>query len=145
MLITSYKLARTKYIDKVFKNMPTLRPDSLMLDLGCGEGNIANIVFPYQNKIGLDNFHEFLIEAKEKGFYSYLVEADATYMPFVNGSFDLIFSNSVLEHIPGLKGVLKGAANVAKKNGLLMFTVPSKNLGKFFFSIVFLRKLALHA
>ena len=102
------------------------------LDLGCGEGEIAREIFGKSfDKLrikGLDNDAEMVRKAKKSGVYKKVILGDAGKMAFKADEFDLVFSNSVLEHIPHLKQVLKEVSRVLKKGGMLIATMPSHKL-----------------
>jgi len=95
-----------------------------VLDLGCGEGNIGSIVF---NKIdvGLDMSFDDARKAFRRGIYKNLIVTDARNMPFQDGAFDIVFSNSVIEHIKDIDRVLGEVSRVLTEGGLFIFTVPS--------------------
>lgn len=99
---------------------------SRVLDLGCGEGNIGNIIF---NKIdvGLD----MSFANAPGGAYRNIVSSDAVNMPFKNEAFDLVFSNSVVEHIKDLERLLSEVLRLLSPGGLFIFTVPSDNFTSF--------------
>ncbi|MBU0979031.1 MAG: methyltransferase domain-containing protein [Patescibacteria group bacterium] len=99
-----------------------------VLDLGCGEGEIANAVFEKQIEWGLDNDSEMINKAKRNHIYKIVLEADATKIPLKNGKVDLVFANSVLEHIPNIDLVFKEAYRVLKPGGQLIATMPSHKL-----------------
>lgn len=95
-----------------------------VLDLGCGEGNIGSIVF---NKIdvGLDVSFADALKASGCNTYKGIVTAEAGDIPFKDRAFDVIFSNSVIEHIKNMDKVLREVSRVLVKGGLFIFTVPS--------------------
>src|SRR3990170_3680621 len=81
-----------------------------VLDLGCGDGHFASLVFKQQIDMGIDPSGASLREAKGYGAYRHLVRSFGAALPFPNGYFASGFSNSVLEHIPDLQAVLNEAA-----------------------------------
>jgi ubiquinone/menaquinone biosynthesis C-methylase UbiE len=50
-----------------------------------------------------------------------LTHVDAKRMPFADGMFDVVMSNSIIHHIPEPLAVLREAARVLKPGGLLFF------------------------
>jgi SAM-dependent methyltransferase len=46
-------------------------------------------------------------------------------MPFADSTFDMVFSNSVLEHIPTIDRTLAEVGRILRPGGELAFTVPS--------------------
>lgn len=116
-----------------------------VLDLGCGEGNIARVLF--RNKFnfltGLDLLEEALFIAQNTHNYKYLLVSDATRMPFKSQVFNSVFSNSVIEHIPNLDVLLKEIYYILKPKGLVLFTVPTDKFGEGLFFYRLLNKLSL--
>ena len=45
---------------------------------------------------------------------------------FIDGTFDLIFSSNLLEHIPDLNRCLEECRRVLKDDGLMLHTMPSR-------------------
>jgi len=115
-----------------------------ILDLGCGDGVFARICLG-ENKvdIGLDPDPHLAKLAEESGVYKEVVVARAEKMPFKNGSFNTIISNSVLEHIEDLDSVFKEAYRVLKEGGRFIFLVPDKTASDYFFYAWFLEKIRL--
>lgn len=95
------------------------------LDVGCGEGHFASLIFDRKIEVGLDPSRESLHEASERHAYQLLTEADGGKMPYPDGYFASAFSNSVLEHIPHVEQVLGEIARVLKPGALFVFCVPN--------------------
>lgn len=95
------------------------------LDIGCGEGHFASLVFNRKIDVGLDPSYASLHEAGGRQTYSLLTEADGGRMPYPDGYFASAFSNSVLEHIPHVEQVLNETARVLKPGALFVFCVPN--------------------
>lgn len=102
-----------------------------ILDLGCGEGEIAQEVFGKQLEWGLDNDQEMIAKAKKSEVYKRVLLADAVKIPLKSKTVDLVFANSVLEHIKDIDRVLSEVRRVLKPAGLLMATMPSHKLGEY--------------
>lgn len=96
-----------------------------VLDIGCGDGHFASLVFDHKIDVGLDPWHAPIQEAKKYNGYHNLIEADGAKIPFPDGYFASAFSNSVLEHIPHLDQVLVEAARVLKPGALFLLCVPN--------------------
>jgi SAM-dependent methyltransferase len=98
-----------------------------ILDLGCGDGLIAQVLFrdapPIE--VGFDPWFEQVRKAPVSGAYRAVQQALGDAMPYANATFNTVLSNSVLEHIPDLDPVLREAARVLKPGGRLIVTVPS--------------------
>ena len=104
----------------------------LVLDLGCGEGEVAREVFGGRRlEWGLDNDEEMVKKARRSGVYKKVLLANAGKIPLKDKVVDMVFSNSVLEHIKDLDKVLVEVFRVLKPGGRLVFTVPTDKLGEF--------------
>lgn len=99
---------------------------SPVLDVGCGDGHFAMMAFYNQVDVGLDPWHGPIHEAGRRGGYRMLVEADAAFSPFAEGSFSSAFSNSVLEHIPQIDAVLADVCRLLKPDAPFYFCVPNE-------------------
>jgi SAM-dependent methyltransferase len=97
------------------------------LDLGCGDGRLAEILFsnvPDIRWTGLDLDPADAARAQAGGLYDKVHTAAAAAVPEPDGSFDVVFSNSALEHMDGLDAVLTEVARLLKPGGRFFFTVP---------------------
>lgn len=95
------------------------------LDLGCGDGHFASLVFDRKLEVGLDPWSEPLKEAARRGSYEKLVNIPGDQIPYADGYFASAVSNSVLEHIPNLDPVLADLARVMKPGAPFIFCVPN--------------------
>ena len=95
------------------------------LDVGCGDGHFASVAFEQKIDVGIDPDHASLREARSKGAYRNLVQASGDELPFKHSSFASALSNSVLEHVSNLDGVLAEIARVLEPNAPFAITVPN--------------------
>lgn len=118
--------------------------ENLILDLGCGDGKVSSIIFDGNfDIIGIDISKEEINKAKRRSNYRELIIGDAQKLPFSDRSINIVFSNSVLEHIRDVDMVLKEVSSVLQKNGKLVFTVPDDQFGKYLFLYVLAERLGL--
>jgi SAM-dependent methyltransferase len=96
-----------------------------VLDLGSGDGHFASVAFEAAVDIGVDPHLKSLREARVRRAYRLLLQAEGGRLPLAANAFSSVFSNSVLEHIPDVDGVLRELHRVAKRGGILVFTVPN--------------------
>lgn len=124
-----------------------LRKESLsfpILDLGCGEGKIAKVLFGKGVvDIGVDNESEIVKAARKSKVYKKVVLGDAQNLPFQDNSLSTIFSNSVIEHIEGIEQVLSEVSRTLKPGGLFIFTVPSHKFADYLYLTTLFRGIGL--
>jgi ubiquinone/menaquinone biosynthesis C-methylase UbiE len=97
-----------------------------LLDAGCGTGLMLRH-FP-KASIGLDINPRNLKKAKIHAPQAKLVLGDIEKIPFKNNSFSTIVCTEVLEHLPKPEVAIKEIFRVLEKGGLLIGSVPAKNL-----------------
>lgn len=100
---------------------------SPVLDLGCGDGLFASVLFGERLDTGIDPDPDELREAARTGAYRELIRCFGEQIPKPDGSFQTVFSNSVLEHIPDLLPVLKEVFRILSPGGVFYFTVPTND------------------
>lgn len=97
-----------------------------VLDLGCGNGRLAQL-FPGSNGyVGVDTSEELIKKAKESYPKNHFLLLDGLDLPFSDNNFDVIFCLAVLHHIPGKAYRLKflqEARRVLKPGGKIIITV----------------------
>jgi SAM-dependent methyltransferase len=96
------------------------------LDLGCGDGELARVVLGQSGLrwTGLDIDAADAEAARRMGFYEDVKVAPASKIPEPDASFDVVFSNSSLEHMEDLDAVIDEVARVLRRGGRFVFTVP---------------------
>jgi SAM-dependent methyltransferase len=102
--------------------------DGLGLDLGCGDGILTDILFKRIGKrprlVGVDIDPLETEAAQSYPFYERIHTCTAQAIPEADGAFDYVVSNSVLEHIPDLEGVIAEVGRLLRPGGRFYFTVP---------------------
>ncbi len=107
-----------------------------VLDYGCGDGFLTELIFEGvdENKFnltGVDLATSRINEAQDKQIYDELVVYDGRRLPFADNSFDVVISNSVLEHIPDLDQALVEMRRVLKPGGVFLATVMTDQWEQF--------------
>jgi len=105
------------------------RPDTLMLEGGCGLGNyIGYYDTRGVNVIGLDFAQKALHTLHRRAPHLKLAGGDVSQMPFADETFDLYYSGGVVEHFEGgADSALSEARRVLKPDGTLLISVPYYN------------------
>lgn len=96
-----------------------------VIDLGCGDGHFAQVVFDKPIDFGIDPDFRSLQEASSRRAYRQLLQSDGAHLPLHDSSIGSAFSNSVLEHIPHLDQVLAEMGRVMRPGAPFVFTVPN--------------------
>jgi len=109
---------------RFYRGLPLAEP---LLDLGCGDGHFGAVALPRPPEVGLDPWAAPLRQARQRGGYRLLLQAEGGRMPFPDASFATVVSNSVLEHIAVLEPVLAEVARVLQPGGSFYFCVPGPN------------------
>lgn len=102
-----------------------------ILDVGCGEGKLALLLFGQNGvDVGVDIDPQNAENAKESGAYQKVFCADAQNLSFPDNHFKTIFSAATLHLIPDLDKTLKELSRLLDEGGLLIFTVPSDHFSE---------------
>lgn len=106
-----------------------------VLDFGCGDGSFASVLFKNID-YGVDNDPEAIEIARGYGIYRKLIESSTASIPLERESVRSIVSNSVLEHLVDLEGMIAEFSRILAHGGTLMFTAPvlqfTEDLAKYF-------------
>jgi SAM-dependent methyltransferase len=106
-----------------------------VLDAGCGGGGTAlSLAEEADFAVGLDLEARFrdagtrLAREKQIGRVAF-VQGDGARLPFPDGTFDVVFSHSVIEHVASAEGYLRECHRVLRVGGVLyLSTAPYLSL-----------------
>ncbi|MEJ2061216.1 MAG: class I SAM-dependent methyltransferase [Gammaproteobacteria bacterium] len=125
--------------------MSQFPPEGRLLEIGAGSGWQARLL----SEAGYD---VEAIDVKESRYAAErfwpVRDYDGAHIPFPDGSFDVIFSSNVLEHIKDLDEFLIETKRVLKTDGLALHIMPSSswrfwtNLSHYLLPLKFMLKLA---
>lgn len=126
-------LRSAKVIEAFERSGATLR--GRVLDAGCGGGGtVLSLAEEAAFAVGLDIAPRFadagtrLAEEKDISRLAF-VQADGGRLPFADESFDVVFSHSVIEHLPSAPGYLDECRRVLRRGGVLyLSTAPYLSL-----------------
>jgi SAM-dependent methyltransferase len=116
-------LAMERYMEcQILSQQRFERP---ILDIGCGDGVFASVLFADAIDTGIDLDPAEIARAASLGKYFELIACGGDAIPKPDASYRTIFSNSVLEHIPDLLPVLKEQNRLLAPGGHFFVTVPT--------------------
>lgn len=116
--------------------LPFLGP---CLDLGCGDGSYMQIMLGRLGRptdptngsasklYGLDPQNKEISRAQKLGIYDQLMVGFSNAIPLPDASVNMVFSNSVVEHIPDKEGTIREVARILKPGGRYVFSAPSEH------------------
>ncbi len=115
------------------KQMGYPRTRGKVLDFGCGAGRLTRALSNYFPQCyGVDIAESMIALAKElnQSFTGcmFSVTSEQHLQMFPNDSFDMIYTNIVLQHLPNeqaIKSYIAEFSRILKKEGLLVFQLPS--------------------
>lgn len=137
-------LIRAKELELFTRFLPSkdILQNLKILDFGSGDGFFAKILFndTSLNISGIDIDEKILDKAKKESLYKQLKIYDGTKLPFENNTFDLVISNSVLEHVENLPQTLQELSRVLKTGGKFFCSVMTEKWEDNLLGAVFLGK-----
>lgn len=100
-----------------------LRPESRVLDLGCGRGGLVEqLEHPLRLIAGVDPDHPSL---REHRLPLPRVQAISNHLPFAARSFDIIFASWLLEHLVRPEDDVAEISRVLRPGGAFIFITPN--------------------
>ena len=110
---------RLRDLRQILEELP-LEAAARVLELGAGDG--------VQTSALRKQFAEVIpIDISPSGEVDGLIVADASYLPFVDNYFDLIFSSNVLEHVEDLDACFVEMKRVLAPGGIMIHSMPTGN------------------
>jgi ubiquinone/menaquinone biosynthesis C-methylase UbiE len=116
---------RTKY-EKIMHSIPKDKKQKI-LEIGCGTGIYTRFLVKDFNYVTATDLDKEMCRQTHAKYPSAKVEvADATLLPFKNGSFDGVFGVSILHHISDCNKAFEEISRVLKKGGWIVFCEPNQ-------------------
>lgn len=101
-----------------------LRPGVRILDIGCGAGANALELSAYGEVTASDRSLDALSFVRSRGIHS-VVAAEAPWLPFRSGAFDVVTAYDVIEHVEDDEAFVAELARVLAPGGALAIHVPA--------------------
>jgi SAM-dependent methyltransferase len=104
------------------------------LDFGCGPGRLTRaLASRFDSVVGLDISEPLIAEARRLNAdvpgCEFRVTVAGDLAPLADGSFDLVYSNIVLQHQPNhriIRAYLAEFVRIARPGGLIVFQLPTR-------------------
>ena len=131
-------------LQSLTKNRWDKNRDLNILEFGCGSGFQIPYLSKLGNVYGIDIYTSKEIRSLDEVKFC---ESSVTDIPFKDHSFDLLFSNHVIEHLPDPERVFDELRRVGKQDAIFVFSVPTNYWlllsipSKYFGKIIELRKI----
>jgi len=143
------RFVEKKRIKGIVKLLSIKNSDKI-IELGCGAGNIIETIKIGKEIVGVDLSDFLLGLARKKNYFRPIkfIKANVEKLPqeITDLRFDKIYCSEVLEHLENPQNTLKEVRKIAKKNSIIVISVPNEKLiniiKKFFqklkiFSLIF--------
>lgn len=110
--------------DVVARSFKPKSPRAMVLDLGCGPGNLLDFLRPHGEPFGSDFSTDALRFCRGRG-YGRIFRADFHTLPIRSESFDLVTAIDVLEHLADDRKAIVELHRIMRPGGLLIVSVPA--------------------
>jgi|GEM_PF-511573 len=97
----------------------------LILDIGCGKGNLGQILSEKSRVIGIDIEKNDNWNKIKNNNLDFLI-ADAANLPFRNNIYNIVFEKDALHHVSHYHEALKEMSRVTKKMGDIVLIEPNR-------------------
>jgi SAM-dependent methyltransferase len=112
---------------RLLYSMLAPRPDSRILEVGCGGGALLSFLESMGNSaVGVDILEEAVRLASEAAPSSRVIQCDAGELPFAGGSFDRLVSHHLVEHLDDLPGTLEEWRRVLEPGAVVAICTPNR-------------------
>ncbi len=120
---------RRRYVERVLRRELDRRgwkKAGRLLDLGCGDGNNLRWLAPFAERLYGSDYNLARLTRARACSPATLFLADVLNYPVLSDSFDVIFFNHVIEHIPDDMAALSAVYRILKPGGLLVLGAPNE-------------------
>jgi len=100
-----------------------------VLDVGCGTGHWLRVLQHHVRSIGIDLSRQMLLQAHTNVPSTTVVRARAESLPFVDGSFERVFTINAHHHFADKRSFLGEARRVLRSGGSLMTIALDPHIG----------------
>lgn len=103
-----------------------LDPGEKLLDVGCGEGVLAELARPVYREIhGIDIAEDAVRLARTKGMIAHCVNLNTDRAPYPDGTFDTVVTLDVIEHVFDPTAFIGELHRLLRPGGHLVLSTPN--------------------
>lgn len=106
-----------------------------VLEINCGLGILAEKIAKKGSDITVTDLSNYALKkARSRGITeTYKIDIDTESLPFYSSKFDIVISNSMIEHVFFPENIIRGGSRVLKDDGQFIIMVP--NIGHWRFRL----------
>ncbi len=126
-------LSRFLFLKEVIeKIVPSEKIQGSYLDIGCSEGIASMVLSKHFSETVNTDIEKWAIRSgkqncKNNCINANFIASDALKLPFVDSSFDVITSFSLIEHLNNQNELLHEANRLLRENGIFIMQVPNRS------------------
>jgi len=110
-------------INKLLKLIGT---NKKVLDIGCGDGFISELILKNNNDVyGIEIAEDAIKKARNKGITIYDLDLNLDWCNNLQEKFDVVFAGEIIEHVFDTDKFLKNIHRVLKKDGYIVLSTPN--------------------
>jgi SAM-dependent methyltransferase len=118
---------RRGYLEGVLQAEAKRRPVTNGIDLGCGDGANLAWLAGHVRHLWISDYNPLRLQRAAAGSVDAVpFLADLTNFPAIDGAFDLVFCNHVLEHVVDDDAALLEGRRITADGGLFILGVPNE-------------------
>ncbi len=115
-----------------------IKDSDKVLDLGCGDGLNVTILREngIKNVVGIDISKNLIKIAKKNNPHNTFALGSAEKLPFKDGTFNIVFVDSVFHHLLKYDKAIKEIKRILKRGGFLCFIEPHQSFARRVFDFI---------
>lgn len=104
-----------------------LKPDSQILDVGCGNGYMKYFFDEHEGDWhGIEEWDQRVRCCQKLGYKVAEINIETSAFPYEDNRFDVVLASHVIEHLPEPAKAICECARVVKPGGVLLIATPTK-------------------